>query len=63
MHCVNVDVSSAGALQAWPDGLDAFRNVHFLQLVCQELCPSNRNDILDLVQYAYISLMHVSICS
>ena len=48
-----------GVLQAWPQGIQAFRNLQFLQVNCFAVWPSAADDILDLADFAYIP--HVSL--
>ena len=58
-HLSGFSFCSAGVLQEWPEGIDAFHGLQYLEIICDEVWPSD--DELDLACLAYIP--HVSLRS
>ena len=56
---MDVGAYSIKVQQAWPQGIEAFRNLQFLQISIWEVWPCAGDDILDLSHFAYIP--HVSL--
>ena len=58
-HLTRSAFYSAGPLHAWPEGIDAFHGLQFLQIDCGPVWPSGGVQVLELGHLAYIP--HVSL--